>query len=118
MTPPNSYNAKVIVTSHWYGQISAPNATIADELARTAFDEGELQQCEEEITYVDVRPALKTFKVWFAVEQDFTLVVEAATADDASAAVQKRLADEQCVPSSSVRGQFEGTVIDAEEVRS
>lgn len=118
MTPPSSYDAKVIVTSHWHGTFTAPNSTIAEELARTAFDDGELKQCEEYITYVDVRPALKTFKVRFAVEQSFTIAIEAATADDASAAIQKRLLDEQCVPSSSVRDHFEGTVIDAEEVRA
>jgi hypothetical protein len=116
MTPPNSYDAKVIVTSHWHGTFTAPNATIADELARTAFDDGELEQCEEEITYVDVRPALKTFKVRFAVEQGFTVLIQAATAADAEASLRKQLSNDHCVPSSSEHGHFEGTVIDAQEV--
>lgn len=115
---PNGFDVKVIVSSAWYGNVPADTATEAEEAARAAFDDGELKQCSEEIVHVDVRPAAKTFCVTYAVEQGFTVSIDAATATDAEAIVKRRLSDDRMILAHSECGHFEGTVIDAVEVMS
>lgn len=112
-----TYDVKVVVVSHWHGNVPADTATEAEEAAREAFDEGQLQQYEEEIVHVDVCPAAKKFSVTYAVEQGFTVVIDAATADDAEAIVEKRLSDDHMVLGHSERGHFDATVIGVEEVK-
>lgn len=111
-----SYDVKVIVSGCWYGTVTADNAPEAEEAARTAFDEGELRQCKEEIFHVEVRPEAKTFCVTYAVDQGFSVKVDAATAEDAEAIVKKDLDTDHCVLARSERGHFEGHVIDVVEV--
>lgn len=116
MSTSKSYDVKVVVGCCWYGTVDAPTAPEAELAARAAFDDGELQQCMEEIIHVDVRPTLKTYEVTYATEQGFTVKVEAATAEDAEADVRMRLADDHAVLGHSERCHFDSTVIDAKEV--
>lgn len=117
MSTGKPYDAKVVVASVWYGTITADNSTEAEAAARAAFEEGDLQQCQEDIIHVHVRDALKTFKVTYALEQGFAVSIEAASAADAEAIVRANLADEHAMLSRSERTNFEGIVIDAEEVQ-
>jgi hypothetical protein len=116
MSITKSYDVKVVVVSCWYGKVDADTAPHAEEAARAAFDDGELKQCMEEMIHVDVRPALKTYEVLYAVEQGFTVSVDAATAEDAEARVKRQLDEDHAVVFGSKCGHFDGTVIQAKEV--
>jgi hypothetical protein len=101
MSTGKPYDAKVVVASVWYGTITADNSTEAENAARAAFEEGDLQQCQEDIIHVHVRDALKTFKVSYALEQGFAVNIEAANAADAEAVVKAHLAEEHAMLSRS-----------------
>lgn len=111
------YEAAVIVTSTWSGTVTASCSTMAEEAARQAFNDGELQQTMEDILHVDVRDALKPFIVTYAAEQGFSVRVEAANGEDAEAIVQKRLEETCAVLDESERIHFQGIVIESEEVK-
>lgn len=116
MSTVKTYVAAVIVTSTWSGTVTASCPTKAEEAARQAFDEGDLQQSMEDVLHVDVRDALKPFKVTYATEQGFSVRVDAASGEDAEAIVQQRLEDTSAVLDESQRVHFQAIVIDSEEV--
>ena len=116
MSTLKTYEAAVIVTSTWSGTVTASCQTKAEEAARQAFDDGELQQTMEDVLHVDVRDALKPFIVTYATEQGFSVRVDAVTAEDAEVIVKQRLDDTCAVLIESKRVHFQTTVIEAEEV--
>ncbi len=116
MSTPKTYDAVIVVASTWYGKVQAGSSAEAEDAAREAFKEGHLKQCREDVIHVDIRDALKSFKVTYALEQGFAVNIDAATAEDAEAAVRKRLDEEQSTLGGSERVHSEGIVIEAEEV--
>lgn len=116
MTKRKDYDLRVIVSSCWYGTVTADNAAEAEDLARAAFDDGALRQCEEEVVHVDVRPTAKTFRVTYAVDQSLTVTIKADTANEAAAIIKRRLGDGAVNLTDSERRTFACRVIDATEV--
>ena len=116
MSKPKTYEANVIVTSTWSGTVSAASPTKAEDAARQAFDEGELQQTMEDILHVDVREAVKTFDVSYALEQGFVVRIDARSADKAIEIVEQQLDDEQGVLDGSRSVHFDAIVVDSQEV--
>jgi hypothetical protein len=116
MSTLKSYAAAVIVTSTWSGTVTATCQTKAEETARSAFDDGAFQQSMQDVLHVDVRPAPKPFIVTYAIEQGFSVRVDAASGEDAELLIKQRLDDTCAVLDQSERVHFESTVIEAEEV--
>ena len=116
MSTLKTYDAIIVTATSWSGKVTAENLTAAETAAQAAFDEGNFQQCNEEVIHVDVRDALKPFIVTYAAEQGFSVRVEAANGEDAEAIVQKRLEETCAVLDESDRVHFQGIVIESEEV--
>lgn len=116
MSTLKTYEAAVIVTSTWSGTVKATCQTKAEEAARQAFNDGDLQQSMEDVLHVDVRDALKPFKVTYATEQGFSVRIDAASAEDAELIIKQRLDNTREVLNYSERVHFEAIVVEAEEV--
>ena len=50
-----SYDVTVVTTDEWAGTVQATSRYAARKLAEEAFNEGNLQQCGEEIQHIKLR---------------------------------------------------------------
>jgi hypothetical protein len=59
MTALKTYDVIVVTTDEWAGTVQATSRSAARKLAEAAFNDGELQQCGEEIERIklkEIRP--------------------------------------------------------------
>jgi hypothetical protein len=55
MSKLKTYDVIVVTTDEWSGTVQATSRTSARKLAEAAFNDGEFQQCGEEIQHIKLR---------------------------------------------------------------